>query len=294
MVYVEELGTLLDAPIDIVWEYMASEQHDLAHRDGLRYLTVKELTPSSRRIDAERRRQGRWERFAGRTTDLAPVGILNEELDSSMTGTAMALVYSPRGGKTQVDVYGEIVSSTIPERELAREAREIVESACTDDLAGLSEFARGKRGAKPTSLRLSHTGGRFAARVDVVWKYLLAEGRHDRGHRSTRSPGCTALPGSSFLVSLERRWEQGRWTKEVQRVTPLKPVALGVEWIEGPLRGSKTIYLYRPRGATTQIDAHGEFTSSTIPLDRLERAVRELWSTEFEEDASAVRTAAAE
>ncbi len=43
------------------------------------------------------------------------------------------------------------------------------------------------------------------------------------------------------------------------------PVSTVTEWLEGPLAGSKFVYVYSPQGNKAQIDVYGEFTSKTLP-----------------------------
>lgn len=287
MVYVEDTGTMLDAPIDVVWAYMASEEHGRAHGPGLRNMTVTQLTPSTVRFEAERNPHGEWERFVGLSTDLAPVGILNEELESSTAGTKMAFLYSPQGGKTQVDIFADALSKTLSEAASVREMLEIAEGAYSDDVLPLREYAKQRASAPPASVRISDLGGRFDVPVEVIWEYLRNTAAHDRSHTGTRHERYEPLPGGAFVISRERH-RDGRWTPEALRVTPLRPVALGTEWLEGPLAGSKMITVYRPRSGHTQIDVHGEFVSPTLARNELEPVVREDWAREYSEDAQAL------
>jgi len=61
----------------------------------------------------------------------------------------------------------------------------------------------------------------------------------------------------------------------------------------GPLAGSKTVTVHTPQGAKARVDVCGEFTSPTIPAERVESAAL-LWLDEsFNEDHPAVRAFAA-
>ena len=45
MIYFEDRGTVLDAPIDVVWDFMVkdNEFHPMAHQNGLRNMKWKDL-----------------------------------------------------------------------------------------------------------------------------------------------------------------------------------------------------------------------------------------------------------
>ncbi|MCI4363245.1 MAG: hypothetical protein L3K13_02950 [Thermoplasmata archaeon] len=137
-------------------------------------------------------------------------------------------------------------------------------------------------------VRIVDEGSQFDAPVDVVWKYMMDGDAHAKVHKTTRTTGFTPVTESTFVWSGDRE-SKGTWEKESIRMTALNPIALTHEWIEGPLKGSKAIHLYTPKGEKTQIDVYGEFTSSTIPPDHLERYVRELLAGDFSEDAPAIR-----
>ncbi len=291
MVYAEDTGTLLDAPFDVVWEYLGSARHGRAHAGSLRNLRPETLTASSARVAAERRRRGRWETFVVRSTDLAPLCLLVEELESSTAGTKTVSLYSPCGDRTRVDVYADVRSDSLPPEEWAPETWARVEGAYREDREPLAEFARGRVGGPLAARRISDLGGRFDVPLEVVWEYLRQGSGHAAAHRSVRDVTVAPLAGSSFLLSAERRLGD-RWAKETRRITTLPPLAVGVEWLEGDLAGSKAVSVYRPRGDRTEVDVHGEFVSATIPSGRLEPTVRSILETEFEEDAEPVRALA--
>ena len=75
------------------------------------------------------------------------------------------------------------------------------------------------------------------------------------------------------------------------RISAFPPVSMVTEWLEGVLAGSKLLYVYSPAGEKTRIDVYGEFTSASLPPEKVESAVREFLETEFAADAPVIREA---
>ncbi len=139
---------------------------------------------------------------------------------------------------------------------------------------------------------LADEGSVFDAPLEVVWEYLTEGSAHDKVHRSTRNGRFEPLTHSSFVYRAERNLD-GRWVEEAMRITVFQPVAIGTVFLEGPFEGSKMVYVYRPRGHCTGIDVFGDFRSPILEAEALERAVRRMLETEFEEDGPAIRRLAA-
>ncbi len=137
-------------------------------------------------------------------------------------------------------------------------------------------------------VHLIDEGSHFDAPIDQVWKYLQSDEDHRPAHKGRRNFQRTALNESSFINS----WEQdnrGTWVKIVNKVTPLPPVGIAVEFLEGPMAGSKFFNYYTPRGNRTGVTVVGEFTSAQIPASQLEPAVRGVLQEVFEEDTVALK-----
>lgn len=134
-------------------------------------------------------------------------------------------------------------------------------------------------------------GSFFDAPLGVVWEYNLGGEEHDRAHRTTRNAQFKPLSPTSLVYSAERNWG-ARWIPESSRITILQPLSMVTEMLEGPLVGSKMVYVYKPRGERTQVDVYGDFVSATIPSVELESTVLRWLESEFNEDAPAVRALA--
>jgi hypothetical protein len=131
-------------------------------------------------------------------------------------------------------------------------------------------------------------GSVFDAPIDVVWAYQDSGKDHDAVHKTTRNGTFEKVSAITFIYAAERNF-RGKWAPDRFRITVIPPVSMIMEWLEGPLAGSKFMYVYTPKGNKTGIDVYGEFTSKTLPPDEVEAAAREWLASEFEADAPAVR-----
>jgi hypothetical protein len=137
MVYFEDTGAILDAPIEYIWEYLVSEHHAPAHRKSTRNFEVREVVGSTSLVAAERQLHGRWSAFASRSTDFPPLCICNEEVEGDFAGTKFVVVYKPEGRVTRVDVYGNVDSKTFPPAGAKREFLALLQGAHEDDDAAI-------------------------------------------------------------------------------------------------------------------------------------------------------------
>jgi hypothetical protein len=135
---------------------------------------------------------------------------------------------------------------------------------------------------------LQDEGGVFDAPIDVVWKYIFGGGEHDKVHTSTRNSEFKNVSDCTILYTAERNYG-GTWKRETMRISFFPPVAMVQELLEGPLAGSKWVYLYTAKGRKTGIDVYGEFKAKHLPAARVKKVALAFLASEFSEDAPAVR-----
>ncbi len=144
MVFVQDLGSVFDAPREVVWEYIfGGEAHDAAHkttRGGRMKMLSK--SPFVLRYSAERRYGRRWIRETMRISFFPPVATVQELLDGPLGGSKWTYVYSPRGRRTRIDVVGEFRSRSIPEARLKRAALRFLANEFREDAPGVRALAR--------------------------------------------------------------------------------------------------------------------------------------------------------
>ena len=153
MVYFEDTGTLIAAPIDFVWEYLASEQHGPAHARSARNFRVTETVGSTSVIVAERFFEGRWSKLVSRSTDFPPFCICNEEIEGTFAGTKFVVLYRPIGNQTQVDVIGDIRSKSLAPARAERAFLALLEGAYLDDVPVLLQLRHQRSRARSARSR---------------------------------------------------------------------------------------------------------------------------------------------
>lgn len=142
-----DVGTVLDAPIDVVWDYIMrdSEFHPQAHRGVLKNFKWEKLDDKTVMTSCDVFRAGRWMRLKARSTTVEPYVRFNEELTGPYAGTTFILLYRPRGNKTAVDVFGELVSETLSPGDLEREWMQILSETLDQDAPFLAKYVKSRR-----------------------------------------------------------------------------------------------------------------------------------------------------
>ncbi len=118
MVRIYDDGSEYDAPIDLVWEYLAAEDgHWGAHPDT-RSFEVKELSDTSFLLTMEQKYGARWFKGTGRVTIVRPLGVVSETLEGHLAGSKYFQFYTPKGDRTAVTLVGDFTSTEFPEEQL--------------------------------------------------------------------------------------------------------------------------------------------------------------------------------
>ncbi len=92
------------------------------------------------------------------------------------------------------------------------------------------------------------------------------------------------MDGKSTVLSFEVEGPGGAKTLVKIRSTPLVPVGRMLEYLEGPLAGSKVMSYYIPKDQRTGITLVGEYVSKVIPEGQLKTVVMNQLEQSFKED----------
>ncbi len=143
--YVRDEGSAFDAPIEVVWNYLMDSggRHAAAHQASARFRATKEISKNSSEATGDRMIDGRWSKFVARSTDFAPLAVVNEELEGDLAGSKFVLVYTPQRQRTRVAMYGDFQSETIPRVRLERVVLDLFATSYNEDVPGLAAFQRG-------------------------------------------------------------------------------------------------------------------------------------------------------
>jgi len=140
MVHIKDEGSHFDAPIETVWKFIQADEHGDSHR-GIRNQQMKPLTETSFITTQEQNMNGQWVKTANRITVFPPVAMSIEVIEGPLTGSKMVNVYTPKGTKTQIDVYGDFTSAQIPAAQLEPAVRGNLEAVFNEDSAAIKSFA---------------------------------------------------------------------------------------------------------------------------------------------------------
>jgi hypothetical protein len=138
----DEEKSQFDAPLDVVWKYLQHpEAHGTAHQ-GARNRSMKPLSDTSFVVSWEQNMNGNWVKVSNKITVFPPLGMAAEALEGPLAGSRMFTVYTPRGSKTEVAVYGDMQSAMLPPAQLEPMVRTAWENAFNEDAAGIRAFAK--------------------------------------------------------------------------------------------------------------------------------------------------------
>ncbi len=103
MVYLLDEGSVFDAPIDKVWKYLQSPDHQ--HPSSK--LISREISGNVVVLTGERTMMGKTVRGKIRNTVYPPFGFLQEHLEGPTAGSKAFVYYIPKGDKTGITIVGD-------------------------------------------------------------------------------------------------------------------------------------------------------------------------------------------
>jgi len=140
MVYFEDRGSVLDAPIDVVWDYILKDNdfHSRAHRTSLRNMKWKDLSEITGGVSCEVMRGGKWSKMRFRVTSIPPFVRISEEFAGRYAGQKMVFLYTPKGKRTGIDVF------VLTPKEVAEETQRTLAQAHEEDAPMVRAFSRSR------------------------------------------------------------------------------------------------------------------------------------------------------
>ncbi|MDG6904278.1 MAG: hypothetical protein JRN20_00675 [Nitrososphaerota archaeon] len=114
MVFILDEGSLFDAPVDQIWKYLSSQNHQHPSIKSLN----REMSGNSVILTSERNILGEIAIVKVKNTLYPPFGIVQEYLEGPMQGSRAFLYYTPKVSKTGVTVVGDYVMSGIDEKNI--------------------------------------------------------------------------------------------------------------------------------------------------------------------------------
>jgi hypothetical protein len=137
VVFLRDEGSVYDAPLDEVWEFVGSgDHHSTAH--GHSHSERTPVSPTVGEYAWDQPWEGRPTRFKMRWTSFPPLGVAYQVLEGPFTGSHFFLYYEPLGSRTGVAVVGEFVSPTIPADRIDAAVRRFFEVEFEQDAAAIA------------------------------------------------------------------------------------------------------------------------------------------------------------
>ena len=87
-------------------------------------------------------------------------------------------------------------------------------------------------------------------------------------------------------MSFENEGPGGMMMKSKVKFTMFPPVGFLMEYVEGPMTGSKSMQYYQPMGGRTGVTVVGEFVSKELPEQQIKPIVTHGLETAFDEDST--------
>jgi hypothetical protein len=140
MVYVEDMDTTLEIPMDELERLLESDEHSSAHSDDVRNFEVLETTGPTVVLTYERKLDGQWKRSGTRVTSFPPYCRWIEEIEGDFAGSRFVVIHRPDGAKTRVDVFGDIQCKGRSPEQIRTLWLDTLVKAHAEDLAALRKF----------------------------------------------------------------------------------------------------------------------------------------------------------
>lgn len=124
-------------------------------------------------------------------------------------------------------------------------------------------------------------GSVFKAPLGKVWQLAQSEGVHR--HLSQLNPQ-RSMEGEHPVLSFDTKMPDGKLVRNKIRMTIVPPVGFVLEYVGGPLEGTKLMQYYIPKGNETGATVVGEAKSAMMPDAQLKAIVLQGLEVAFNED----------
>ena len=131
--------------------------------------------------------------------------------------------------------------------------------------------------------------GVFDVPVEKIWRFLNDD-TADHTHRSVRFTKVLEKSGNQTIVEMEAKSPDGKSTfKQTAKLTFNPPKGFDMEFLSGPLIGTKHTHTYTPMGNRTKVEVAGEFKVQGLDDQATKKAALALLEEFFNEDNAALK-----
>jgi len=131
-------------------------------------------------------------------------------------------------------------------------------------------------------------GSAFDAPLDKIWRFLQTP-PDVHNHPANQNVKAEVQPDHSVIMSFDNAGPGGMKISNKIHFTMFPPVGMLVEYIGGPLTGSRMMQYYIPMGEKTGTTVAGDFKSQMVPENQLKPLVMQNLEKAFNEDQENLR-----
>ena len=130
--------------------------------------------------------------------------------------------------------------------------------------------------------------GVFDAPVDKIWRFLQDDDA-DHEHRSVKSSKVLERSDKQMVVEMESTAPDGKTFKQTAKFTFNPPKGFDMEFLSGPMTGTKHTHTYTPMGSKTKVEVAGDFKIQGLDEQATRKAVLAQLNELFDEDNASLK-----
>ena len=135
MVHIVDEGSIIDMPLEKLWEYLPSE----AHKHSAKVIS-REVQGNVLTLVSERNVDGKAVRSKLRLTMYPPLGVAQEHLEGPTAGSKVFTYYTQKGDKTAITVVGDYKIAGANDEGTKKAVMEMLERSFDEDVTTLNSM----------------------------------------------------------------------------------------------------------------------------------------------------------
>lgn len=132
--------------------------------------------------------------------------------------------------------------------------------------------------------------GVFDAPLEKIWRFLqdTTHGTHE--HRTIRATRVLDQKGNVVTQEAEVLNPDGKGThKESWKFVMNPPKGWDMEYLDGPMKGTRHAHTYTSMGDRTKVEVDGEFHIHGMDDESTKRAILDYFAEVFQEDSNSLK-----
>jgi len=130
--------------------------------------------------------------------------------------------------------------------------------------------------------------GIFDASIDKIWRFLQDDNANHE-HRGLTFSKVLERSGKLMVVEMDATSADGKTFKQTAKFTFNPPKGFDMEFLSGPMTGTKHTHTYTPMGEKTKVEVAGEFKIQGLDEQATRKAILAQLEQLFNEDNASLR-----